>query len=376
MSTLKSIQALRAVAATLVLLCHLFAIDQQTAKRTAPMTSFWENGAYGVDLFFVISGFVIVWVGAERRQAWRSAANFIAARVVRIYPTWWLFAGLMAIALWLTGGVPWNVERMADWGMHGPSHLWHSFLLLPQAHHPVLGVGWTLVHEMYFYVVFAALICFVPIKRRPLALWFWTALVLLGALCGFADEFAKDWIALVFYPMTLEFCAGAFVAYLIKSGFMRYGRICFWLGSLGFVAVFFGADQAIGALFGLDLQILHVWQRTLTYGVCAAVLVYGAVALELSAPREMPIPTSLVRLGDWSYALYLCHPLVISVTGRVGFHLWGFEGWLAPYVVLAVSLIASVALSGIVYATLERPLIARFKRWQASRRTPSQAARD
>ena len=113
MGKLKSIQSLRGIAALLVFLCHLFAIEQQAARRPDLLTSFWDNGAHGVDLFFVISGFVIVWVAADVRAGWGSAMSFFCARLARIYPLWWLCAAAIAGAYWAMNGMPWDAERLA-----------------------------------------------------------------------------------------------------------------------------------------------------------------------------------------------------------------------------------------------------------------------
>ena len=112
MGKLHSIQSLRAIAALLVFLCHLFAMEEAHAGRSENLTSFWVNGAHGVDLFFVISGFVIVWVASDARQGWRSALDFLFARIARIYPLWWLFAGATAIMLWIARCSPWHALRM------------------------------------------------------------------------------------------------------------------------------------------------------------------------------------------------------------------------------------------------------------------------
>ncbi len=73
MKQLQSVQALRGIAALLVFMGHLIAIEKTHAGRAEPLTEFWAAGIFGVDLFFVISGFVIVWVGADLPRTWRAA---------------------------------------------------------------------------------------------------------------------------------------------------------------------------------------------------------------------------------------------------------------------------------------------------------------
>ncbi|MEM6555585.1 MAG: acyltransferase [Pseudomonadota bacterium] len=326
------------------------------------------NGAHGVDLFFVISGFVIVWVASDARQGWRGALDFLFARIARIYPLWWLFAAAIAMMFWIAFGTPWNPARLAAHGMDGATHLIHSFLLWPQAHHPVLGVGWTLVHEMYFYAAFAVLILILPPERRQIGILLWACLVILGASMHLTAEFASTFIQLVFCPMTLQFIVGAVVAYVIKSGQRRFVRASILLGVLSWIAAFFAMDADALMVFpswlstdGAPFSSL-VWQRTLFFGLPSALLVYGLVAKELNGGFGKRIPNPLVTIGDWSYALYLCHVPVISVVGQLTYRPFGADQvWsVGAYLILATA--ATFAVAALTYHLFERPIIAFFKR--------------
>ena len=200
MQRLKSIQALRAIAASLVFLCHLVPIEQRLSGRAEPLTDFWLAGAFGVDLFFVISGFVIVWVAADSPPGGKSAVGFLFARVTRIYPTWWLMCGLMMLGFFMLHGVPWNPVRVLEQDLNGPSHVIRSLLLWPQEYHPVLGPGWTLVHELYFYLGFGLFVAALPPRLRLHGVLVWGVLVAIGALLGLSSDFGRTAIGVVFYP--------------------------------------------------------------------------------------------------------------------------------------------------------------------------------
>lgn len=375
MGKLHSIQSLRAIAALLVFLCHLFAMEEVHAGRSEKLTSIWVNGAHGVDLFFVISGFVIVWVASDARPGWRGALDFLYARIARIYPLWWLFAGATAIMLWIARGAPWNPERMADHGMDGPTHLIESLLLLPQAHHPVLGVGWTLVHEMYFYAAFAILILILPARRRLTGLLVWSAIVLIGASAGLTNVLATTFVELIFYPMTLQFTAGAIVAYLIKANYRRFARACFVLGVAGWIAIYLDFDRSAASTLVVWFDMAETetisifWDRTVRYGIPAALLVYGLVAMELQAKTRASWQNPLVRVGDWSYALYLCHVPVISVTRKLIYDPFGADQLWSVSAYLVFATIATFTVAGVTYHVFERRVIAFFKRyrWQRGR---------
>ena len=220
MTRLDSVQALRGIAALAVMLCHLVAIEAGHAGRDAPLTDFFDNGAYGVDLFFVISGFIMVWVAGSVPRGLVSAGDFLYARVTRIYPLWWLFAGAMVVFLLLFRGLPWDADRLDPKELDGVTHLIKSFLLWPQPEHPVLGVGWTLVHEMYFYIGFTLLILFLPQRWRLPGILTWGGVVFIGALAGLGTSFGRNLVELVFSPVTLEFVFGAMVAYMIQAGWL------------------------------------------------------------------------------------------------------------------------------------------------------------
>lgn len=371
MIRLNSVQALRGIAALAVMLCHLIAIEAGQAGRADKLTDFWVAGAHGVDLFFVISGFVMVWVASDLQRGRRSAADFLYARATRIYPLWWLFAGAMATMLFLVRGVPWDATRLDPKELDGTVHLIKSFALLPQPEHPVLGVGWTLVHEMYFYVGFAALILLVPIKHRVSALLVWGAVVLIASMAGASTSYGRNFTELVFNAMTLQFIAGALVAYAIKAGWRRYALTSAIVGALGLVAVFLSWDKALLAALpiGFDWAQLDPagppWHRVFFYGGPAAVLLYGLVALELEGKLTNRIPNSLVALGDWSYSLYLCHVLTISAAGRVTYFLFGSDSAWATMLWLISASLFSILTAAVTYQFFERPLIRYFRKWRS-----------
>lgn len=142
---LSNVQTLRAVAALLVMLAHL-----EWIGGIYPTVSTYDghHGVFGVDLFFVISGFIMTYI---TRHAWDRPMSFIAARVLRIYPLWWLYLFIAAPA-----ALSYIFGR---WDADAPYYV-KSALLLPVINaegelSPALRVGWTLSYEMLFYLVFA-----------------------------------------------------------------------------------------------------------------------------------------------------------------------------------------------------------------------------
>lgn len=367
---LRTVQALRALAAIAVLVCHLHSIEATKAAGEPILSAFWITGAAGVDLFFVISGFIMVWVAGDTPKSGMGASRFLFARVARIYPLWWVFASVMALYFLVSYGQPWDPARISPDIEIGLPHLIKSYMLLPQAEHPVLGVGWTLIHEMYFYIIFAVILWGIPARHRLTALTAWGLVVTLGALAGLSGPFASDFLKLIFHTMSLEFLMGAWAAYAVRAGLgTRFAPYTASLGTASLLLIFFSFDFTTG---GRVLSPLHLsepnvftlsWGRTLCFGIPSALLLHGLVSLETERGFGPRIPNFAVALGDWSYALYLSHVIVLSAIGRIYFgqifdapeHRWDNAAF------LFIATAAAISVSAITYYSIEKPIIAWYQ---------------
>ena len=212
---LKSIQVLRGLAALLVVAYHVRAFEKTLISENGSSEAAWisgllTNGYAGVDLFFVISGFIMVYITYDLNRDLRSAADFIFARATRIFPVWWFFALVALITLTLSNTVLPGGKGIAAVAHGQPfiPYLLKSLALIPQSAFPILNVGWTLIHEMYFYIVFA-LILFAPRSWWPALLLIWGGAIVAGSLMGLSGPFTVDMLSLVFHPMTMEFITTA-----------------------------------------------------------------------------------------------------------------------------------------------------------------------
>jgi exopolysaccharide production protein ExoZ len=143
---IKNIQALRAIAANGVLVSHLFVVEQKYSHGGAVLSADAHLGAFGVDLFFVISGFIMATIA--RNASWQ---RFLFDRAMRTLPPYWFYTTLVLI-------VSFYVPAYVNSSFEQPPSLWRSYLLIPDSVGPLLAVGWTLMHEMYFYFCFALVI--------------------------------------------------------------------------------------------------------------------------------------------------------------------------------------------------------------------------
>ena len=379
---LSSIQMLRGLAAFAVMMSHLYAIelnaiDIRGSGDAALLGPVWEKGFAGVDLFFIISGFIMVYVTAGRERGAASAADFLIARATRIYPLWWLFMGITAIYFMAIHGVPGDPIQFQQAGHSEAVYLLNSALLLPQAGHPALGIGWTLIHEMYFYVVFGAFL-FAPQRWLPVLLALWALFVVACDVAGYSNYYPTNLFELANYPMTIEFIAGAFIAMLVMSGRRTWALPLTLIGAGAFIVSMFVFSNA-------DSEYTLRWGRVLWFGLPAAVLIYGISSFEADGGlRRENWPGSLknlssffwrilVRLGDISFALYLGHILAISGLKRlfeygagqlsvfgapdwlVNMFLLGTPGALDNIVFVISSIVAAIILAELTYRLFEKP---------------------
>ncbi|WP_421785832.1 acyltransferase family protein [Hyphobacterium sp.] len=339
---LSNIQALRAVAALLVVAIHIQANELRASAD--PLLSPWlYHGVAGVDLFFVISGFIMVHVTRGRFGKGRKALEFLYHRALRVYPPVWLFTALAVLGFYAQG-------TLSDWLSR--SGLVESFLLIPQRADPLLGVSWTLIHELYFYAVFAVFLLF-PQRLLPFALAAWAGVVAIGLALGVGPD-SNPWLALIFHPHTYEFIAGAFAGLVF-----HHKRLPFpgWITGIG-ILVFIGGAIVLG-LRGPD-DYPDFWGRVLAFGPGATLIVLGLAGLE--SRKSWVSPRWLQRVGDWSYSLYLSHILVIAALA----HAWmrfAAPGPLDNIVMIIAMIMAPLFVAAAAYHLYERPTLQIGKAW-------------
>ncbi|MDB5947012.1 MAG: acyltransferase [Ramlibacter sp.] len=333
------VQLLRYVAAMLVALMHITqAISMHITGRGSDQ--YWEPGGAGVDIFFVISGFVMATATASvpRPGQTRVAAAwlFLKRRLLRIAPLYWFYTLLKAALLLALPTLA--VQSSLDGG-----HLLASLLFLPARGpsgllQPTLQVGWTLNFEMFFYVVFALAIGLGAPRARFCVLVF-LAFFLASALFPAIDP-------LRFYAQTrvFEFVAGMLVA--------------LWVSRLRAVPPALSC-----ALFtaGMVWLLLVDWapgsDELLRSGLAATAIVLCTVALEPWFTRSR-LAARLSFLGDASYSIYLSHALVVPAAVLSMRRL----GVTDPVVIVLFTASVVTLVGCLSYTLLERPMTSIFKR--------------
>lgn len=329
----RSIQYLRGIAAFGVLLFH--------AARSGGGE--FGVGAAGVDVFFVISGF-IMWVVTSGRRA--TPGEFLRRRVQRIVPLYWgLTLATAAVAVLIPAAFPAMQPTLG--------HVARSLLFVPHRDEagliaPLIVPGWTLNYEMFFYIVFAVGLL-APVRQRA---WMVSlALLAIVALRPLGDVRSPLW-ATYTDPLLLEFAAGIWLGKAWSAGRLPGRGVGLALMATGL------AGFAASTISGLDVDR---W-RILVWGVPALLLVTGAISLERSGP--LPHWWPLRALGDASYSVYLVHGLAISAAVRVLQQL----GLDLPALTFSVAIAAGVTAGLLVYHLFERPMMQLFRTGMAARR--------
>ncbi len=335
-TNLTSIQSLRGFAALAVCIAHLHSVESKFGG--VPLLGNWAiSGFAGVDLFFVISGFVMVWVTHASQNVARALPGFWFARFMRIYPLWWLVLSAVVVV--------WLVKPQWVYSSHltDPDIL-RSYLLFPAKELPLHAVGWTLIHEVWFYIVFG-LILLAPNVLVPFLLLGWGTCVAAAAILLPAHP--DPVIALIRHPLTLEFIMGAFVGILAIRGQFPAPKLMLQAGL--FVLVLSFASQLSNPSAAFDDE----WSRVRLFGVPAAFIIWGWVGFE----QQNNVASSRwsQALGNWSYALYLIHVPVFVAVGRLAAPL-SHDGPLDNFALIIVALTGAIFAAYVLHIMFERPL--------------------
>jgi peptidoglycan/LPS O-acetylase OafA/YrhL len=334
---LSSLQGVRAVAALMVVAFHLNVYILPDVLSGDRLWTAFSAGYAGVEIFFVLSGFIMMLV---RRRAFGKAGGwvtFLVRRVRRIYPFYWITLGAVVAA------------RLAVDGFDAlPSlEMFASSLFLIPAQHRIIEVSWSLSFEMLFYLVFSISLLNLTLGKALGAAWFGaTALLLLiGAETAFTEFF--------FSPYNLLFLFGIIAASRYQSSGVGTAWALLVVG-----AAVFGAT-ALGDVYGFLPLAFGV--RTVLLGAGAAAMIAGLAALEWN--KALRTPGWIVLLGDASYAIYLLHISAMTACAKL-IIAFGLADQVTPWLLFGIIFVAAVGSGVLAHLLIEMPLL----RWLATRR--------
>ena len=339
---LDGVQAARGIAALLVALYHcghMLSLPQYVGR--VPLGDVFEFGHAGVDFFFVLSGFIIMHVHRGDLGQPRRLPRYAWRRLARIMPMYWVVLAVV-IALALA-----SAEKAQTLTL---GHVAASLLLVPDGHEPILGVSWTLQHEMLFYVAFG-----LAVLRRPLGL----ALAALGTALVVAGPWlpanaASDYVSCSYH---MHFLLGILVALAVERGGVPAPRLVALAGAAAFLATGLAEDAGLLTHAGFVSQGC--------FGVASAAVLTGVVEAERRG--SLRVGRSLVLLGAASYSIYLSHTVVIGLAAH-GSAALGLMRLLPGWGAMALMTGAGVGAGLALYWTVERSLTALTRRLERARR--------
>ena len=361
-NTYIGIQALRFVAAMLVVLAHSTAMVNE--RMHLDMFK-WRAGWSGVDIFFVISGFVMAISSGTlitRANGWKI---FITRRLIRIVPLYWV-ATTLKLA---------TILALPTLALDSPLELWNtiaSYLFIPTFDDtsllaaPLLKVGWTLNYEMFFYAIFTLALF---LGKSPLK---FTAAIFAIAVAVNLFSTPKFPYAYGFLePILMEFVMGMLVAKLCtRVNNINVGvNTGLNIGAKNFIdkLLQYISTTKVGAIIGaLALVICFtimfncaeqpMWWRWAYWGLPSMIIV-TVVALAEPALRKV-MPNILATLGDSSYSLYLFHTFTVPLLGTLMIQLKIMQ----PTLALAACIVLSPLVCLAIYAWFELPMTTQLKK--------------
>ena len=338
--TIFGLQALRFIAATMVVMTHTLNREVTLyANPPVPRAAWMEAG---VDIFFVISGFIMVYIITPQTRS----GPFWLQRFTRIAPLYWV-----ATAVAFLGGL-----ALPEW-FFGQHDLWfalRSALFLPMGpdanSHPIISPGWTLIYEFAFYTLLA--LCML-VRRPPFVL----ATAIIGINLVFGMLVSRWQPALAFYAdglLMLEFLFGMAVAATVGALRLKpwHGLVLSTVGLI-LIAIMWYLPLGQGSLLSA---------RGIKIGVPALLTVTGILVSEPLWQHHRAM-TWFARLGDASYSIYIIHLFLVTALTTLFHENPALREVFGPYGFIVLAMVVGLGAGFLAHIYVERPLLALVRGW-------------
>jgi peptidoglycan/LPS O-acetylase OafA/YrhL len=301
-------------------------------ERTNPVGNFLSDyGSWGVDVFFVISGFIMTFIVSTKE---RTVGTFALNRFIRIIPNYWFYTGLALIFGMI---IPYHTSSATF------SSVFQSLLFIPHENpsdllgmFPILSVGWTLNYEMLFYALVAIALLF---GNKPLPLRFMVVVLMLCSM-PILDRVLN--LGVYYKYHLIEFAFGVFLYYLFTGYWWRFR---FWVLILALVATL--------------VEFHPILERL----IVSFLIVLLALILEKYIGAKSVFSKVGLFFGNISFSVYLSHILVLnfiaySISGLLSDDLSGI--WVFYILIMTFSLV--LILSYLSYLFIEVKLARSIKK--------------
>ncbi len=327
------IEACRGIAAVFVVFYHVSLLIN-TAYKTSYIKEILHFGHSGVDFFFVISGFIILFIHYDDIDRPSRLLYYARQRFTRLMPTYWV-ALVISVIMLIIGGHEIFLKNNLAW----------SLFLLPSNKPLIIGVAWTLRCEIFFYIVFCTLIF-----NKRIGLFFifsWLVLTILYSVYGFKFSFLPGQ---AYTPFNIEFFFGMLVAYACKNYDIYMPSYAILIGIFAFF---------ISAVLE-DMHVINGYHSMakIFYGIPSAFIIFSIVSY--SKKESLNIPTFLRLLGSASYSIYLFQFIFIGTVWQ--FIIKTNLNLSIPVFIQFIFLVSAAVIGGIITSRMiEHPLIGIFR---------------
>lgn len=351
------IQVLRGIAVVMVIIFHFKDIIPPDGYLRRDFDFFFNSGAAGVDLFFVISGFIMVFVTRKLRGGISDAKIFLLKRLLRIWPLY-----IIATVTYMLVATP-NVSYIS---LTTAKQVVRSILFIPLTYvdppyfgYAYLGVGWSLNYEMYFYLLIAISLLAGKFRWIFFASLIFSTLLILPWIDGHltsrpmeAMNYDSLFLNLITNPIIWEFIYGVIIGLLyVNSYSARLFQNIFQSKTLVFTVITITTWQYLSGFYG--------GHGPFNWGLSMSALFMALVFYNRNS--QIQCPSWLVYLGDMSFSVYLWHvPVSLFITNFFSYLSLPTFSTGTPAFFLTITL--TLVVSHLSYQLLEKKLHALFFR--------------
>ena len=337
------LQIFRGIAAMLVVIYHL-SRSIQKYFQTSLFGDVFSFGLVGVDFFFVLSGFIITYVHFSDLEKGTNLIPFLKKRFIRIYPIYWIIASIKLLLLYFNHFKSSNLDYTINLhSLESFLYLAGCYLLIPMPYDFFLGVAWSLVYEVLFYVVFF-LFMWVGFKKARYFMFIWAATILVKI---FLSPFYHFPDLTILNKRVLEFLTGFVVAYLFLKSYSIPKYV--WM--------------LIATATATTIYLMFSTWAWKPYGILPLALINGLLVykiVETDMHKQKTYPKIFSLIGEASYSIYLSHIIFLALLLRIFKTLMQKTNLTNFFVIQGVGVsifILSVTGGVFIYKWIEFPLI-------------------
>lgn len=324
---LYSVQFLRGIAALLVVIAHS---SHKANQYQINIFQDFHIGGSGVDLFFIISGFIMCYTTYGKKVDFKS---FIKNRIKRILPLYWLLT-LIALILYLL--YPHLINSSG-----GKTGIIESFFLIPNGSKFLINNGWTLSYEFYYYLIFSSLLFFSFNDKKRFSIII--SYFVFATILGLAINFSNPYFLFLTSNLLLEFALGV-ICFLIFNKIKIKSIISILLLLSGIIILVYQNYHNLPKFIDI---------RGIKYGIPMFLIFLSMIYLEPFFIRSKSTLLSFFNhIGNSSYSLYLIHPFALTPTAMI-LKLMNINN---PFIFIITLIFTSILAGSLTYILIEKRL--------------------